>query len=125
MNAIDLLIADHNRVRGLFAQFKDAQEAKDTGTMSAVALKILEDLEVHTTIEEEIFYPEVQGADEELKDTVDEGIEEHHVAKVLIEEIKTLTPEDDGGVMVLRTPAVGTVDLTAIIACEWRRGDVW
>ena len=95
MDAVRLLTADHNRVRGLFARFQAAEEAGDTEQMLELAGKIIVDLEVHATIEEEIFYPAIQGADEELKDTVDEGIEEHHVAKVLIEEIKTLTPEDD------------------------------
>jgi len=95
MDALSLLTADHNRVRGLFARFQAAEEAGDTEQMFELAGKIIVDLEVHATIEEEIFYPAIHGADEELKDTVDEGIEEHHVAKVLMEEIKTLSPEDD------------------------------
>ncbi len=95
MDALSLLTADHNRVRGLFARFQSAEEEKDTAQMMELAAKIIVELEVHATIEEEIFYPAIQGADEELKDTVDEGIEEHHVAKTLMEEIKTLTPEDD------------------------------
>ena len=95
MDALSLLTADHNRVRGLFARFQEAEEKDDTATMTELAAKIIVELEVHTTIEEEIFYPEVKGADEELKDTVDEGIEEHHVAKVLISEVKALSPDDD------------------------------
>ena len=95
MDALSLLTADHNRVRGLFARFQSAEEEKDTSQMLELAAKIIVELEVHTTIEEEIFYPAIKGADEELKDTVDEGIEEHHVAKTLIEEIKMLTPDDD------------------------------
>ncbi len=90
MHAIDLLIADHNRVRGLFAQFKAAHEKDDSGTMSEVALKIFEDLEVHTTIEEEIFYPAVHDTTKDIGETVDEGIQEHHVVKVLMAEIKQL-----------------------------------
>jgi hemerythrin superfamily protein len=90
VQAIDLLIADHNRVRGLFAQFKAAHENDDTDTMSEVALKIFEDLEVHTTIEEEIFYPAVHDTDGDISEVVDEGIQEHHVAKVLIAEAKQL-----------------------------------
>jgi aminoglycoside 2'-N-acetyltransferase I len=35
------------------------------------------------------------------------------------------TPEDDGYIMVLPTPSSPPLDLTAPIACEWRRGDVW
>jgi hemerythrin superfamily protein len=95
MDALSLLTADHNRVRGLFARFQAAEEADDTAAMLELAAKIIVELEVHTTIEEEIFYPEVKAAGEELKDTVDEGVEEHHVAKTLIEEVKVLSPDDD------------------------------
>jgi aminoglycoside 2'-N-acetyltransferase I len=36
------------------------------------------------------------------------------------------TPDEDGYVMVLRTPASPTdLDLDALISCEWREGDVW
>jgi hemerythrin superfamily protein len=95
MDALSLLTADHNRVRGLFTRFQTAEEEKDAATMMELAAKIIVELEVHTTIEEEIFYPEIKGANEEIKDVVDEGVEEHHVAKTLIEEVKRLTPEDD------------------------------
>ena len=95
MDALSLLTADHNRVRGLFTRFQAAEEEKDTETMMDLAAKIIVELEVHTTIEEEIFYPEIKSANEEIKDVVDEGVEEHHVAKTLIEEVKGLTPDDD------------------------------
>ena len=57
MDALELLTADHNRVRGLFSQFKDAEEADKTAEQSELAGKIVEELEIHTTIEDEIFYP--------------------------------------------------------------------
>jgi len=92
MDAIDLLVGDHNRVRGLFAQFKTAHEADDTATATKVVEKIIEDLEAHATIEEEIFYPAVRPESDEINETVAEGIEEHHIVKVLIAEIKKLEP---------------------------------
>ena len=95
MNALDLLIADHNRVRGLFARFNAAKEAEDTGAMVALAAKIFEELTVHTTIEEEIFYPGVRDASEDISETVDEGIQEHHVVKVLMGEIDGLEGGSD------------------------------
>jgi hemerythrin superfamily protein len=95
VNALDLLIADHNRVRGLFARFKAAEEDKDEALMAELAGKIFEDLRVHTTIEEEIFYPDVHGTSEEISEVVDEGIQEHHVAKVLMEELAELEPGAD------------------------------
>ena len=95
MDALSLLTADHNRVRGLFTRFQAAEEEKDTALMAELAQKILTELVVHTTIEEEIFYPAVKGASEELKEIVDEGIEEHHVADTLMNEVQTLSPDDD------------------------------
>ena len=35
------------------------------------------------------------------------------------------TPEDDGYLMVLRTPTSPPLDLDAPISCDWRPGDVW
>lgn len=92
MEATALLTADHNRVRGLFTQFKSAQEAEDTLRMTEAATEIIRELEVHTAIEEEIFYPAVREPNEELNEIVAEGIEEHHVVDVLAAEIKALEP---------------------------------
>jgi aminoglycoside 2'-N-acetyltransferase I len=35
------------------------------------------------------------------------------------------TPDDDGGIMILRTPTSPLLDLSARIVCDWREGDVW
>jgi aminoglycoside 2'-N-acetyltransferase I len=35
------------------------------------------------------------------------------------------TPDDDGGVMILKTPRSPELDLDAAIVCDWRTGDVW
>lgn len=35
------------------------------------------------------------------------------------------TMEEDGGVLVLRTPRTGVIDLEAPITCDYRFGDVW
>jgi aminoglycoside 2'-N-acetyltransferase I len=35
------------------------------------------------------------------------------------------TPDEDGGIMVLLTPATPPIELDAPISCEWRAGDVW
>ncbi|HVF14364.1 MAG TPA: hemerythrin domain-containing protein [Acidimicrobiales bacterium] len=98
MDCLDLLIADHNRFRGTFARFKTAHESDDVMEMASLVKLMSQDLEIHTTIEEEIFYPAVHDLSEDIGETVDEGLEEHHVADVLDEEIKGLTPGDDAWV---------------------------
>jgi hemerythrin superfamily protein len=91
MDAVTLLAGDHNRVRGLFAQFNDAQENEDVDTMTALATRIFQELQIHTTIEEEIFYPAVRSSgNDELTELVAEGIEEHHVVDQLMEEMGTM-----------------------------------
>jgi hemerythrin superfamily protein len=92
VNALDLLIADHNRVRGLFARFTAAVDDGDQATMAELAATIAEELHVHTTIEEEVFYPAVHDTGDEIASTVDEGLEEHHVVDVLLDEVAELEP---------------------------------
>ncbi len=95
VNALDLLTADHNRVRGLFRRFQSAVDEEAFDTASGLADEIFRELEVHTSIEEEIFYSRVGALGEEIAEIVDEGIEEHHVVEVLMEEISALTPGHD------------------------------
>lgn len=87
MDALALLTADHNRVRALFSRFQKAKEQGDEELIGALADKIVEELEVHTTIEEEIFYPAVRKLDGELSELLSESLQEHHVVKVLLGEL--------------------------------------
>jgi hemerythrin superfamily protein len=95
MDALGLLTADHNRVRGLFTRFQAAEESGDTTLMTQLAQQIVTELQVHTQIEEELFYPAVRGKSDELDDVIAEGVEEHHVAKTLIGEIEALSAQDE------------------------------
>ncbi len=95
MDAIELLTADHNEVRQLFEQFRQAHEAEDMERMKQLQQEIFSELETHTRIEEDIFYPAVREAGgEELDESVDEGVQEHHVVKVLMREVEDVSGED-------------------------------
>lgn len=95
MDALTLLTADHNRVRGLFTRFKAAHEAEDTETAAELATKIFRELDVHTTIEETVFYPAINDVSDEVRELVVESLEEHKVAKDLMREAQTIPPEDE------------------------------
>ena len=95
MDVTALLTADHNRVRGLFSRFTDAKESEDTARLTSLGATIASELDVHTTIEEEVFYPWVRGLSDELAEVVDEGIQEHHVVRSLLEEIAMLPAASD------------------------------
>jgi len=88
MDALKLLTADHNRVRGLFARWKSAEEKGRIDEAIVLARTIKTELDVHAEIEETIFYPAIKNAGkEELSDIVAEGFEEHAVVKTLLTEI--------------------------------------
>ena len=80
-DAIALLKNDHDQVEALFEKFESAR----SGSKQALAEKICTELKIHATIEEEIFYPALEGKIEE--DVLTEAFVEHDGAKVLINDI--------------------------------------
>jgi Hemerythrin HHE cation binding domain len=67
MDIIDLLVADHNRVRGLISRYKDADEADDTNQASQLADAMIRELNVHMVAEESVFYQAVRKRTNETK----------------------------------------------------------
>lgn len=94
MDATALLQQDHEEVEQLFRKFEQAGD-RATKTKQSLAQEIIGELTIHTEIEEEIFYPAVKAKIKAARDDVLESVEEHHVAEVLIEEIKRLSPQDE------------------------------
>jgi len=90
-DAIALLKADHREVEGYFEAF---EKARSDDRKQQLAEKICRALTVHTTIEEEIFYPAFLEATEE-EDLHHEAAVEHDGAKKLIAEIESSGPDDD------------------------------
>jgi hemerythrin-like domain-containing protein len=92
MNALELLREDHDRVDKLF----QTVEATDEGEHTELFDKINSELEVHTHIEETIFYPQIKdGGDEELQKLVAEGIEEHRQAKMFMRELAEMKTDGE------------------------------
>ena len=89
-DAIALLKADHKQVTGWFEQFKKARSNDRKGKL---ATQICQALRVHTTIEEEIFYPAFLAATRD-EDKHHEAEVEHAGAKKLIAEIEAMSPGD-------------------------------
>lgn len=90
-DAIALLKADHRQVEQWFSQF---EKAKGAGRKQQLAANICAALIVHTSIEEEIFYPAFLRATED-RDMHHEAIVEHAGAKTLIAQIQDMSPSDD------------------------------
>ena len=87
-DAIALLKADHRKVETLFEKFESAR----AGSKQAIAEQICNELKIHTIIEEEFFYPALEGKIEE--ETLSEAYVEHDGAKILINDIVAGGPDD-------------------------------
>jgi hemerythrin superfamily protein len=94
-DAVALIKSDHRTVEQLFREFEEAGD-RAYKTKQQLVEQIVRELEVHATIEEETYYPAVEAkAKSDGKDMVAEAVEEHHVVKVLLGELATMSAEDD------------------------------
>lgn len=84
-DAIKLLKADHEKVRGLLGQFENATGAR----REKLRGEIDRELKVHTQIEEEIFYPAYREATRKKEDQklYFEALQEHHVVDLVLPEM--------------------------------------
>lgn len=78
MDAITLLRDDHQLLRKLSKELSETTE-KAVETRKKLLRRLEIELKAHTTIEEELFYPALLDASEDIEDArmVAEGIEEH------------------------------------------------
>lgn len=93
-DAIDLLMADHKKVKKLFGDFDKLSEEGGDEEKTALVETICNELKIHTAIEEEIFYPAVRKAIDDA-DLMDEALVEHAGAKDLIAQLEEADPADD------------------------------
>lgn len=94
MDAIRLLTSDHRDVEQLFSRF-DKLGPRARKQRAAIAEEIVEKLVVHSGIEETVFYPRVRAEVEGIEDEILEDLEEHHVAKLLLAEIDSMSIDDE------------------------------
>ncbi len=91
VNMLDLLREDHRKVKGMFEEFKTA----DAKSRQRIADETLQDLEIHTQIENSIVYPAIREILDE-EEMVDEAVEEHHVVGLLVKELRKMKATEDG-----------------------------
>lgn len=88
MDAIALLKKDHGAVKRLFNEF-GRSTARAQRKRQQLRDRIVAELELHTQLEERIFYPALEGI---LAELVQEARKEHEEAKELIQEIRGMEP---------------------------------
>jgi hemerythrin-like domain-containing protein len=94
-DALDLLKADHQKVRNLFREFESLRGLDDEDERkSELVDEICYELTLHTMLEEEIFYPVLRSAIDD-DDMMDEADVEHGGARELISQLEVMYPGDD------------------------------
>jgi len=93
MNAFTLLKADHKKVAGILEKL-DSTTERGVKTREELFTQLKTELDVHTHIEETIFYPALEEADE-TRDITLEAFEEHRLVKQLLAELDSLGKDEE------------------------------
>jgi hemerythrin superfamily protein len=88
MDIFELIAQEHRKVEKLFSQIESTKDAKKR---SRLFEQIYQELNLHARVEELTFYPSMRDH-EDIEDLVDEAEEEHNEVKILLEELKALSP---------------------------------
>ena len=93
MDPVQMLKDDHQKVKQLFQQFK---QTNDQNQQQQIADQVLTELDVHASLEEEIFYPALRqkaggGEDRQM---LEEAYQEHAQAKTLIQQLRGMQASD-------------------------------
>lgn len=95
MDAFKLMKKDHDNFRKLFKEYEAAGD-RAYKTKLGIAGTLFAELNAHEIMEEEIFYPALrERASKKQVELVLEGYEEHHVADLIVAELKALDVEDE------------------------------
>jgi len=90
--AVELLKEQHDKVKKAFKEFEKLGR-EDAEAQQQLVQRVCEDLKLHTTLEEELFYPAAREAIDD-EDILNEAQVEHETAKMLIEQLENMGPED-------------------------------
>src|ERR671923_2722770 len=93
MKATDLLKKQHREVKQLF---KKVEKTENTNQRRQLMNQIVQELQVHTKIEEELFYPAMRETpSKKAEEMVNEAFEEHHVVDLVLAELPQVNPDDE------------------------------
>ena len=90
--AVELLKEQHDKVKKAFKEFEKL-DREDSEKQQQLVQSVCEDLKLHTTLEEELFYPAAREAIDD-EDLMNEAQVEHETAKMLIEQLENMGPDD-------------------------------
>jgi len=93
MNALDILRSDHQRIRDLFVALREADSVAEKRDLYET---IRDELERHTELEEEGFYPAFQdGFGDDIADIVSDALEDHQEMRDILNDIEDAGDDED------------------------------
>jgi hemerythrin-like domain-containing protein len=90
---LEMLKEDHQRVKKAFKAAQKLDPEEDSEALQALVEETCTDIEIHARLEEELFYPAAREALKE-QDLIEEAEVEHASAKMLIQQLRELSPDD-------------------------------
>src|ERR1041385_2200115 len=93
MNPFTLLKEDHQKVAGILEKI-DATTERGVKTREELFTQLKTELDIHAQIEETIFYPALEEADE-TRDITLEAYEEHRLVKQLLSELESMSKDSE------------------------------
>jgi hemerythrin superfamily protein len=95
-DAIDMLTEDHQRVSDMFEEYESVKDDENDSDKIQRVQEICLELTIHSTVEEEIFYPAAREAlGDDGADLLDEAEVEHSSVKDLIVQLSESQPSED------------------------------
>ena len=92
-SALAILLDDHKKARELFQEYKAGSTAENKQT---IADEIYNELQIHSRLEEDIFYPTMRvSPGEEEKLLIDTSLDDHQKILAKIEELEEMAVAND------------------------------
>lgn len=92
MDIFQLLKKDHKKVTAIFDKIEDTGN-RAVKTREKLFEQLKEELEVHTEVEERVFYPALEASDE-TKSLIEEAREDHEKSKQLLHQLASSAKDD-------------------------------
>ncbi len=89
----ELLSKDHKKAKELLTKIRETSDGSEK-TRQKLFSELKQELEIHTSFEETVFYPQAKQKTG-MDDVIQDALEEHDEAKQLLETLSDLDPTSD------------------------------
>ena len=96
VDAITVLMNDHTSIDQLFEAFEAMPAQGAAEQKRELVERMIKELSVHASVEEQIFYPAIREAIPQGDDMVGESLDEHQEVKNILADLDKMSPDEEG-----------------------------